>query len=94
MMPTTPQPLQPIDVIKAKIAVLNATLVSKVPEHKKILVEIHKAVHNDEQLVYLISPEEIGKITACLMEIAQTKILEQKVKAATKKKGTAMSLDI
>ena len=88
-IPTTPQPLQSVDIIRSKIAAIDVSLVSKVPGQKAVLNEIHKAVHANEALVYLLTLEEIGKITSCLMDVAQMKIMEAKVKAASKGKTTS-----
>lgn len=90
-LPTQPAPLAPIDQLRSKIAALDSTLVKIHPQHKVLLHEIHRAIHADESLVYLVSPEEISKITSGLMELAGQKILEEKVKTAGKKSNKALS---
>jgi hypothetical protein len=90
-LPTAPTPLAPIDQLRSKIASLDQTLVKIHPQHKSLLHEIHRAIHADESLIYLVSPEEISKITASLQELAGQKILEDKVKTASKKSNKALS---
>lgn len=90
-LPTTPSPLQPIDQLRSKIAALDSTLVKVHPQHKVLLHEIHRAIHADESLIYLVSAEEISKITASLQELAGQKILDEKVKSASKKSNKSLS---
>lgn len=89
--PTQPKPLDPIEQLRLKIAQLDATLVRTHPQHKTLLMEIHRNLHADESLVYLVSAQEIAKITSSLQELAGQKIVEEKVAKASKKGNKALS---
>lgn len=54
-----------------KIANLEAMLNAKNPMIRKLCEEIHKACHKDPELVYFLTPEQVGVIVRGLVEVTQ-----------------------
>ena len=93
-----PAPLQGADVIKHKIGLLQEALQKQSPGYEQLLQTIHVALNKDEELVHLLSDEEVGTIVAGLSKktnivIAATESKSGKGKTATGKSLKEVSAD-
>lgn len=90
-LPTQPVPLEPIDQLRQKIRDFDVALVQTFPQHKVLLSSIHKMIGADESLTYLLAPEEVGKVVAGLIKLADVQIAAEAAKKTTKKSAKALS---
>lgn len=79
--------MTPIEQLREKVATLQNALLTAHPSMPVLLRDIHNHLKQDEEIVTLLSEEEIGIIVNGLMKQTQTVII-----AATMKKGTGKSL--
>jgi hypothetical protein len=95
MTPQTPQTPQEVS-IKQKLADLEAALLSQDPLMKQHLKEIHAMLIKYEELVHLLSEDEIGKIVQGQQIITQTTLVAavtgKGAKTAAGKKAATLSL--
>jgi len=73
--------------LKEKVLTLQTALLEQHPSMPVLLREIHNNLKQDEEIVTLLSEEEIGIIVQGLQKQTQTIILE-----SVSKKGTGKSL--
>lgn len=89
---TTPQQ----DAIKQRLSYLEDALLSRDPRMKDHLKEIHRLLIVHEELVHLLSEEEIGKIIQGQQIVTQTTLIAAvsapKARAANSKKASQLSL--
>jgi len=79
--------MTPIEQLKEKVLSLQTALLEAHPTMPVLLREIHNHLKQDEEVVTLLSEEEIGIIVQGLQKQTQTVIIE-----ATLKKGPGKSL--
>jgi pyocin large subunit-like protein len=79
--------MTPIDQLREKVLTLQNALLTAHPSMPVLLREIHQNLKADEELVTLLTEEEIGVIVNGLQKQTQTTII-----AAITKKGTGKSL--
>lgn len=93
----TPTPLPQAEQIIQKIADLQERLQLAAPGYEHLLMTIHKALHDDEEVVHLLSEENIGTIIAALAKKKNVVIIEASRKGQGKttsgKKLSATTLD-
>lgn len=77
IIPTT---LGPAEIIKQKISELQVALQAAAPNYETLLITIHKALQKDEDVVHLLTDEEIGVICAGLSKKKDIVIAEATVK--------------
>lgn len=83
--PITSVPLPQAEQISAKISLLQQQLQQQSPGYESLLHELHVALHADEEMVHLLTEEQVGIICAGL---AKKKGI---VIAAVEKKGSTSS---
>jgi len=79
--------MSPIEQLREKVGTLQTALLEAHPTMPVLLREIHQNLKQDEEIVTLLSEEEIGIIVQGLMKQTNTVIL-----AGIAKKGTGKSL--
>jgi hypothetical protein len=79
--------MTPIEQLKEKVGSLQEALLASNPAMPVLLREIHQHLKQDEEVVTLLTEEEIGIIVSGLKKQTQTAIL-----TVTAKKGTGKSL--
>lgn len=62
----TPTPLPSASIIADKIAELQVALAAGAPQYESLLHTIHVALHKDDELVHLLTEEQVGVICAGL----------------------------
>lgn len=80
--------MTPIDQLREKVLTLQNALLTQHPSMPSLLRDIHNNLKQDEEIVTLLSEEEIGVIVNGLMKQTQTVILS----AALKKGSGGKSL--
>jgi hypothetical protein len=79
-----PQPLSNADQILGMITNLQQQLQTSAPGYESLLHKIHRALATDEDLVHLLSEEQIGTIVAGLMKRKNIVINTEKAKSGGK----------
>jgi hypothetical protein len=87
-----PAPLQGADIIKHKISQLQEALQQQSPGYEELLRTIHVALHKDEELVHLLSEEEVGTIVAGLGKKTNIVIANLESKSTKNKTASGKSL--
>jgi hypothetical protein len=90
--PTTPQ----LDSIMQRLSYLQEALLAQDPRIRDHLKEIHKLMITHEELVHLLSDEDIAKIMSAQQVVTNTTLVATttgtKGKATATKKATGLSL--
>lgn len=94
-MTTTTAPLNEADLIKGKIYSLQQKLLERAPDYVNLLKEIHYNLHQDPNMVHLLTDEEVGVIVAGLTLRANVVIAtsQSKSKSSSGKKLKDIMLD-
>jgi hypothetical protein len=79
--------MTPVEQLKEKVLTLQTAILEAHPTMPVLLREIHQNLKADQEIVTLLSDEEIGIIVQGLMKQTQTVIL-----STIAKKGTGKSL--
>jgi hypothetical protein len=90
----SPTPLTAADQIIAKIADLQQQLQVNAPGYESLLHQIHVALHKDEELVHLLTPEQVGTIVAGLSKKKNVVISAAIAKKSTNKKLSTLTLGV
>lgn len=81
------QPLTQNEQLLEKIATLQEQLEKKLPGYKDTLQAIHSNLRQNEDLVHILKPEDIGVIVAGLSKHKNVVIAASLAKAKTPKEG-------
>lgn len=74
-------PLSNVDQIKQRISELRQALELRAPQYESLLHLIHQELRKDEEVVHLLSEEEIGTIVEGLSKKKNIVIVEEKQKS-------------
>jgi len=75
-MTSTPVPLTSLEQLQEKISRMQSMMIADNPNFETLLREIHITLHKNEDLVHMISEEEIGKIVSGLAKKERVVIAE------------------
>lgn len=83
-MTSPPVPLTSLEQLQEKISHMQAMMIADNPGFETLLREIHITLHKNEDLVHMLSEEEIGKIVSGLCKKERVVIAEA---MSSKKQG-------
>lgn len=86
----------PADVLEAKLAHLDAALLTKTPEMRGLMMDLAKNLRQYEELVHLLSDEQLNIITSGLMDVAGVEVVSSKKtagSAAAISAGASLTVD-
>jgi len=75
-MASDPVPLTQLQQLQEKISRMQSLMIENNPGFETLLREIHVTLHKNEDLVHMISEEEIGKIVSGLAKKERVVIAE------------------
>jgi len=84
-MTSAPVPLTSLEQLQEKISRMQSLMIADNPGFETLLREIHITLHKNEDLVHMISEEEIGKIVSGLAKKERVVIAEAMSKSKSGK---------